>query len=299
MKLVLGTAQFGMDYGVTNPTGKVSLQELEKILLLAEQNGIRTLDTAIAYGDAQQRLGRVLNGQQSFSVLTKLPSGITAQDVIPRLEQSLQQLCITRISGLSVHNCADLCQTLVEQLYALRALGTVEKLGVSVYHPRELQHILTRYSLDFFQVPMNILDQRFATCTKLENFKGHQLHIRSLLLQGVLVTPLEKLPAYFQQYADYLWPVWKVANSLKVSPLTIAMSIVFQVSGIDKVVIGCCSHDQLQEILTAYKQARELTDKINTRDYVCDDERLILPDSWILPPPADMKQPGEYRERKF
>src|SRR6187549_2229139 len=69
--LPLGTVQFGLRYGVANQAGQVPAAEAAAILGYAGQHGIDTLDTAIAYGDSETRLGDI--GVQNFRVITKLP----------------------------------------------------------------------------------------------------------------------------------------------------------------------------------------------------------------------------------
>ena len=53
---VLGTAQFGLDYGINNNCGQVSYDNTKRILEYAYSNGINMLDTAIAYGDCEKRI---------------------------------------------------------------------------------------------------------------------------------------------------------------------------------------------------------------------------------------------------
>ena len=52
-KLVLGTVQFGCNYGINNMQGQVAQEEVNTILIQAFQNGIRTLDTSSAYGNSE------------------------------------------------------------------------------------------------------------------------------------------------------------------------------------------------------------------------------------------------------
>ncbi|MBT6447438.1 MAG: aldo/keto reductase, partial [Flavobacteriaceae bacterium] len=55
-KIILGTAQFGLDYGI-NKYGKLSSDNIEEILQIAHNNQIRILDTAEIYGDALKIIG--------------------------------------------------------------------------------------------------------------------------------------------------------------------------------------------------------------------------------------------------
>ena len=70
-KLALGTAQFGIPYGISNESGQINSKEVGNILSLARQNGIDTLDTAISYGDSEAVLGR--QSLDGISIVTKLP----------------------------------------------------------------------------------------------------------------------------------------------------------------------------------------------------------------------------------
>ena len=72
MKLALGTAQFGLPYGIANQSGQVSREEVKEILTIARLNYIDTLDTAITYGESEACLGEV--GLDGFKVITKLPA---------------------------------------------------------------------------------------------------------------------------------------------------------------------------------------------------------------------------------
>ena len=57
-KLILGTVQFGLDYGINNKSGIPSSNIIKQILDYAMSNGIEILDTAEAYGISQQRIGQ-------------------------------------------------------------------------------------------------------------------------------------------------------------------------------------------------------------------------------------------------
>ena len=66
MKLGLGTAQFGLDYGVSNRNGKTPASEVAAILRAALAHGIEVLDTAPLYGDSEASLGQALAGSSRF-----------------------------------------------------------------------------------------------------------------------------------------------------------------------------------------------------------------------------------------
>ena len=57
-KIILGTAQLGMNYGITNKKGKLNFKESKDILNQAISFGIKTLDKAQNYGDAENLIGQ-------------------------------------------------------------------------------------------------------------------------------------------------------------------------------------------------------------------------------------------------
>ena len=59
-KLIIGTAQFGMSYGIANYNGLVGKIEVEKILNYAYKAGINTIDTATGYGNSEDIIGHHL-----------------------------------------------------------------------------------------------------------------------------------------------------------------------------------------------------------------------------------------------
>ena len=138
-QLALGTAQFGLDYGVTNKSGQVSLREAGDIVDEARARGIDTIDTARAYGSSEQSLGTI--GVSDFQVITKLP-GIpeNCRDVkgwiVSEIEDSIDKLGVPSLYGLLLHAPADLLsehgQMLAATLQALQQQGLTGKIGVSV-----------------------------------------------------------------------------------------------------------------------------------------------------------------------
>ena len=70
MKLIIGTAQFGMKYGLAGG-GNFNQEKVNKFLNLAVSNNINTLDTAPGYGNAHLKIGK--SGIRNLNIITKLP----------------------------------------------------------------------------------------------------------------------------------------------------------------------------------------------------------------------------------
>lgn len=261
-RLALGTVQFGLRYGVANQTGQVSPDNAATILSHASAAGIDTLDTAIAYGQSEQRLGEIGVGQ--WQVISKLPAiAESCTDVAGWVEESvmgsLERLRIPKLRGLLLHRSQQLLGSqggeLFRALVTLRDEGRVEKIGVSIYDPDELDALWSRYQLDLVQAPFNILDRRLATSGWLTRLHqtGTEVHVRSAFLQGLLLMDTGNRPAQFNRWQP-LWDDWdRWLEEQALTPPQACLGFAYSQPEIDRVVVGVDSLKQLQEILVGVK----------------------------------------------
>jgi len=260
MKLALGTAQFGMDYGVANKEGRVPLSVVENILSVAKSHNIDTLDTAAAYGDSEQTLGTV--GVHGFKIVSKLPPrdseySDAASRVIKAVESSLENLGVNTLYGFLLHRPLELLSAeggkVFEALQALKEQGLIQKLGASVYGPEDLNKLSPHYEFDLVQAPMNLLDRRMIESGWLAKLKrqGTEIHIRSAFLQGLLLMPVAGRPEYFRPW-NHLFECfdgWLKSNELQ--PLEACLGFLNNQPEVDKIVVGIDSVKQLLEVVDA------------------------------------------------
>src|SRR3989344_522680 len=97
--LALGTVQLGVSYGVSNRIGRPSIEEIHAILNSAWHQGIRVLDTASSYGNAEQLIGEYINPSM-FEIISKISSSISFQDVKKVFEKTLHSLRRDYLYGL-------------------------------------------------------------------------------------------------------------------------------------------------------------------------------------------------------
>ena len=92
-KIVLGTAQFGMSYGISNQKGKVKTNEIQSILDFAHNNSINTLDTAKAYGNSESSIGNYLKQtEKTWYIITKISDG--DKNLIEQIQNSKERLTV-------------------------------------------------------------------------------------------------------------------------------------------------------------------------------------------------------------
>lgn len=280
MKLALGTVQFGLNYGVANRTGQVAAQEISAILQTSREAGITMLDTAIAYGESEARLGAA--GVQGFKVVSKLPGLNGLPDVADLVEQSTTRLGISTLYGLLLHRSADLVGAdgarLHSALLDLKQRGLVEKIGVSIYDPQELDLLVGRFELDIVQAPYNVLDRRLATSGALARLKdaGIEVHTRSAFLQGLLLMEPDQRPEKFARWNE-LWSRWDdwLGETGKTA-LEAALGFACGNPAIDHVIVGLDSRSQLVEIVRA-----AAISQLSAPDFLAiNDINLINPANW-------------------
>ena len=254
-RLVLGTVQFGQRYGVANSGGRVSGEETAAILKHARAAGLDTLDTAIAYGEAEQRIG--VGQWQVISKLPPVPDGCAdvAAWVRDCVRGSLQRLKVAALHGLLLHRSQDLLGSsgaaLSVALAATKSAGLVAKLGVSIYAPEELDDLASRMQLDVVQAPLSIVDRRLASSGWLARLHaaGTEVHVRSVFLQGLLLMDPGLRPARFARWQQ-LWDQWdRWLAEQALTPVQACISFALSQPGIDRVVVGVDSLQQLQEII--------------------------------------------------
>lgn len=293
MKIGIGTTQFGMNYGISNCVGKTDKAEVKHILCLAQENGVKVLDTAQSYGDSEEILGGVLRENDEFSIITKISAlnvnciCIEQIDLVKKkFYRSLDRLSKNRVYGLMVHHAPDLLlpggERLVAMMEDLRAQGFVDRIGVSVYGPEIASELFSKYGgLDLIQLPLNVFDQRFIRGNILKELKarGVEIHVRSAFLQGLLLmSPLEMSP-YFEAIKEKIWAYHNFLKSLNVSPLQAALGLCQSVEEADVVLVGVNDHIQLKEIISVSDIRLDPDDFV---DFFVSDEAYINPSRWKL-----------------
>ena len=285
MRLALGTVQFGSPYGVANKLGQVSLSAAESILNIASSNDINTLDTAIDYGDSEVRLGKI--GLSNFKLVTKLPKFPDGCDIAnwtnSQVNDSFLRLGVDNIYGLLLHRPEQLLgldgPKIYRSLESLKEKGLVEKIGVSISSPKELDVLIPNFRFDLVQAPLNLIDRRLINTGWMKRLKdaGVEIHTRSSFLQGLLLIKQAEIPSKFLQW-NGLWKQWHhwLLDS-NISALQASLSFSLSFPEIDQVIVGVNSSDQLLEIISASRN----TLKNNLPNLASEDENLINPSNWL------------------
>lgn len=289
-KICVGTAQFGMPYGIANKSGAIPGKEIQKICTAANSNGIYMWDTAHGYGNSERMLGKYLQRKSKVRVITKLPA-VTGNsidtDSIKLLRRSLmaslEKIAVPQLHGVLLHNFADLhkpgVERLLDFLLEIKDSGLTQKIGVSIYDDQELEFAADLFAFDLVQGPVNVFDQRLLNSSCLNGLKaqGVQFLARSVFLQGLLVMPTEKILRKFLPIEPKLRLVQNAANSLNCSKIELCLAFVTSQRIIDHVIVGVDGYQQFKELINT--EVPKLS-SIDTTRFSVSDVDMIDPTRW-------------------
>lgn len=283
-RLVLGTAQFGLAYGINNESGKPTSASVAEILLEAANAGITALDTAAAYGDSETVLGAQLaECSWKFDLITKI-SAATRANVTQQVDSSLARLRQPTVYGVLFHDFGALQRhpEAYDALLEAKAAGRTTCVGVSLYHPWQAEWLLDKgWPLDIVQVPFSVLDQRFAPLLPDLARKGVQVHVRSAFLQGLLLRNPTTLSPFFAPLRLKLELVHQMAAEIQVPLAAALLLFAAYTPGVARAVIGVDSSVNLRENLAAAQYVPTIgTLHAAFRPLAENTDTYILPYTW-------------------
>lgn len=252
-KLCLGTVQLGMKYGIRNELGRQPTEEESfAVLNAAKKSGILYLDTASVYGEAESLLGHFGVEREGFHVISKLPpwrgGGIEKGAVLLEIEASLQRLKTKQLYGYILHRAEDMHNKMVVQgMITAKEKGYTEHIGVSVYEPEEALRVVQSGVWDMVQIPYNALDQRLDATDFFEQARKNHVKVfaRSAFLQGLLLMEPEQLPSHLKKAGAYIEKFHQIVARNQYTPEAGAMLYSYCHPGIDYVVFGVDTTEQL------------------------------------------------------
>ena len=252
-EIALGTAQFGLNYGIAGRGEVVPRKEVYQILERAWDLGIRRIDTAPVYGTIEKELKTLLK-KYPFKVVSKIPfvpvhldKDDIAHFILNNIRRSQNNL-EDSLDILLFHRSDDLFTEHANFIWevASKALKNLNiRLGVSCYSPDELRNLCKRFPIQVSQVPGNAFDQRLKLSHGIPNV---EIHLRSVFLQGILLLSTDQISVKLPKAKEALknWRIWCEENNF--SPLQGALSFVKFHPFVNYCVIGVDRLSQLEEI---------------------------------------------------
>lgn len=243
--LGLGTVKFGRNQGVKypHPFELPSDQEALALLELAWDLGINLLDTAPAYGQSEERLGRLLRQcQRDWVIVTKV--GEEFHDGVSRfdfsatatrasVERSLRRLGVETLDAVLIHSNGD-DLAILEQMEVLPVLRNLQQAGlvraVGMSSKTVVGGLRAVECCDVVMATYNL-----AQCEELPVIRAAHAAGKGLLIKkGLLSGHLDRL-----------------GNT---DPVQASLKLIFAEPGVSSVVVGTRSPEHLQANVAAVKQ---------------------------------------------
>ncbi len=277
--LILGTAQIEPSYGATRET-IASNQNWRAIFAEAAACGFAALDTAALYPQAHTTIGQ---SSWDGEVHTKLAFLGSLTHEFAQAKRDLKRKAIDLVYFHRVpRDTAEVIKARKLTL-KLKAEGA-QAVGLSVYHPAELQAALDVEEITHVQVPLSVLNQKFLG-ENISRLKSHgkTVIVRSVFLQGLLASqaPLESFTGVPRELLSHVNQFRLEAASRNLSPLEFALGFVRGIAEIHGVVIGCETVAQVRESSAAWENSKSLKiDQGVLSKLRVLDEELIDPRTW-------------------
>ena len=273
-KFILGGAQIGLDYGIANVCGLPTRIEVEELLSFASRSNILAIDTAAAYGNSEEKIGEAFSSLPSCKpIITKLePLCGFENESNELLGKSIDKSVMTSIARLKVSSLDTLLLHRAEQLHARDGFiwdrllahkqdGVIRRLGVSVQTPEELISALDAIDVSVIQFPYNLFDHRwdeaFNLVSTIKKARPLELHVRSVLLQGLITSSDSDLWRKANvPDSDEInsWIDQTVGSLGRIDRVDLCIAFVSSRDLIDGIVMGVDNIDQLQMNLSYFER---------------------------------------------
>jgi len=244
-KLAIGTAQWGLDYGVTNTSGRLPDSVISDFLHTMRNHEITHLDTAASYGDSEKRIGHL--DTTGMQIQTKLSAKDTTMDLlVTALHQSLDRLRTSKVDSLLIHDWFALNQIEMQEVSGFFEVAINNELtnhvGISAYALADLEHAQAKLAVwDTAQIPINALDQRFVGAAN--SFPQIAFQARSIFLQGLLLSDSSSHPDVVAFH--------QCAAEIDTDPLTLSLGYIKTQSWLDSVIIAPTTPIEFDQIMAS------------------------------------------------
>lgn len=283
-KLILGTVQFGLKYGINNSLGKPEKKSVFDILSYAYENGIKYLDTAELYGNAHELIGEFHKShpKTKFNIITKFPHDFE-DSLDNKINNYLSQLNVDYLEAILFHSFESYLnyKSHLNNLVKLKS-KTVKYIGVSVYTNEQMNEVIDDINIDIIQIPFNLFDNlnlRGELINKAKS-KNKIIHTRSAFLQGLFFMKKNNPCSIRIKLENELNIVEKISIKSSIPIGSIALNYCLMQANIDGVLIGVDSLEQLKENIDFAKNKipNKYLDEINA--ILINNIELLNPSTW-------------------
>ncbi|CAN2170770.1 Tas Predicted oxidoreductases (related to aryl-alcohol dehydrogenases) [Candidatus Nanopelagicaceae bacterium] len=290
VRIVLGTANFGTNYGfrgVGQKKPNVDFATASEIIAAANEIGITEIDTALEYGPSQKWVSELASGN-NFLVNSKIiwDGANKYRNYQSSLKQILDELGTCNLHLLQWHNWEKGSSVRADylELHSLLDQEGMLGFGVTTYGAKAVKEALLVNSFCSIQLEYNVLNQSaLKTFLKFREKNQLSLYIRSVLLQGLLSDIPTLNNPISPKLQEKISQIQTTAREWNLSTQEVALRSVMNLVEDCAIVVGAESGQQLQAINSFVEKGplpTELAQIIDLFDSSLDPE--VDPRNWVL-----------------
>jgi len=282
-KLVLGTVNFGMDYGYMRSNSQLDKASAFEIIERALAEDICYFDTAQEYGQSEEVLGSFIGSKKAahLNVITKI---LAAKSDGDQVCESLKRLNIQQIYAVLFHDFKDYLKypKTLRGLQESQRKGRLEKIGFSLYFPSDLEQLLSsNIPFEIIQIPYSIFDRRFAPYFSELKARNVEIHVRSIFLNGLFFQDPKKLSDHFNGVKGSLEELRSLSQELEIPISSVCLNFVHQHELVDRLVVGVRTIRELVMNVGALSLSSQLVSHKETlKGFACNDHTILHPHEW-------------------
>ncbi len=277
-KIIMGGAQFGMNYGIANKNGEISLKNLNKILNYAIKRKVHIIDTATSYKSSLKKIFKISrnnNLKKKIKIIIKVKSSsILNIEKFKKLDDNYNIYCMMAHSSKLFLN-----KSFQKKIQKLKENYNF-KLGVSIYENRELINLKDHYKIiDILQIPFNIVNYKTFNTKILKKLKRKkiELHARSIFYQGVLLMNEKNIKIKFKNFHRNFNELKFLSKKNNINLIFLCIKFVLNQKYFDKLIFGFDTLTQFKEIIRNLNSRKKIPYEI--RNYLKNtDLKPSLPD---------------------
>lgn len=275
-KIILGTAQFTNNYGISNNESKISAS---KLFMFAKKN--------IGYIDISNKYFKS-NNVPNYIKKNKLKKCIKInfsekKDFIKQINAQIKNF--NNIYCVLIHNPNDLynkkIKNIIDYLLFLKKIKKIKKVGSSIYTVSDFKQTLKVFDNkpDIIQLPINIIDRTFLNKKIVSIIIKNkiEIHARSIFLQGLLLINKNNRNSYFTKW-NYLFKEWDKIQSIQ-KKIVCCIKFIKNIDFVKFIVVGFINKEQLSTFFNCLKKNANIHKLIKFKS---NDQKLINPTLWKI-----------------
>jgi aryl-alcohol dehydrogenase-like predicted oxidoreductase len=288
--------EIGKDYGIPVEGEKLRPTEAEAthLLNLALDRGVNFIDTARAYGESEEIIGRALKKRRreyalaskvNTQSLKELTGKALRAQVESSISESLRALQTDVIDLMYIHSATI---EVIKRGEVLRILqnaqraGHIHFIGASTYGEQAALAALEDGGYDCLNIAYNVLDRRpeRSIIAKAQN-QDVGIIARSVLLKGALTDRYTRLPTELNELKLAVQRLARLCTSEKLSLPELAYRFVVANPSVASALVGTGRQHELEQVLDfAERGALSSTVGQRVREIVMNDFDQLDPTSW-------------------